>query len=99
MSCRACPFAFTDESERIQNYGCLPSPYEIMQMKKNTGHTWGCHEDDEAKTKCRGFMEYMKLLEKCGKEGFDFDIGGIIKYKTWVHDGEEAALKEAEQNG
>lgn len=27
-----CPFAFNDESEKVQGYGCIPTPYEIIIM-------------------------------------------------------------------
>jgi hypothetical protein len=28
-----CPFAFTHESEYAQNMGCLPSQFEIINMR------------------------------------------------------------------
>lgn len=40
-----CPFAFTDESEWVQNAGCLPAPYQIVSMKIHHNRTWACHEE------------------------------------------------------
>lgn len=50
MNCKncsttSCPFAYTEESEQIQNYGCLPTPLEIMYMRLGSGKTWACHSD------------------------------------------------------
>lgn len=55
-TCNGCPFTGTDESEQIQNYGCLPGPLDIMEMyQKNEGH-WKCHS---AKRKCGGLTQMM----------------------------------------
>jgi hypothetical protein len=54
----ACPFTFTDISEQVQNYGCLPSPYEIMQMRINFNKTWACHA--EPAVPCIGAINYLK---------------------------------------
>lgn len=53
-----CPFSYTDESEKIQNYGCLPTPYQILEMKWRHGKTWACH-DDPTKP-CLGAANFFK---------------------------------------
>lgn len=54
----ACPFSFTFKSEEVQNYGCLPSPYDIIQMRTEHGKTWACHSNTTKP--CLGALKYMK---------------------------------------
>lgn len=53
-----CPFAFTEYSEQIQSYGCLPSPHEIIQMRIKSGKTWACHMAPNKP--CVGAIKHLK---------------------------------------
>lgn len=63
MSCNnkidsACPFSFTEQSEYVQNLGCLPTPYEIRNMRVVHGKTWACHENPSKP--CTGAINWLK---------------------------------------
>lgn len=89
-SCVSCPFndGLTFAASEAQNYGCLPTAGEIVAMKRETGQNWACH-DDESRV-CSGLCHVAK------DESLDLAQGGLIKYSTWYHQGQEASVKEAQ---
>lgn len=61
-----CPFAYTEESEYIQNTGCLPSPMAILSMRVHFGKTWACHSNPDKP--CLGALRRLKEL------GYDYKV-------------------------
>lgn len=81
MTCAACPFAFTEESELVQNLGCLPTPQEAMRIQRDHGKNWGCHEDESRP--CAGQVAH------CREEGVPYDKAApLASYTRWYHQGE-----------
>lgn len=66
----ACPFAPTEESEIVQNYGCLPTRYEIRQMRIKHGKSWACHKDHSKP--CLGAILDLK------EHGHDYKVNELI---------------------
>lgn len=56
----SCPFALTEHSETIQNYGCLPSSLDILTMKIIHNKTWACHSNPSKP--CLGGLLRLKEL-------------------------------------
>ncbi|MDV5127001.1 MULTISPECIES: hypothetical protein [Bacillus amyloliquefaciens group] len=87
--CMSCPFSHSDEAEMVQNYGCLPTPQQIVEMKEKSGHNWACHSDETVL--CGGFAKYIKR----NRPDLNINEGQLISYETWGHEGEAKAIQEA----
>lgn len=88
-ACVSCPFndGLTDEASQAQNYGCLPTAGDIVAMKRETGQNWACHSDESRV--CSGLCHSAK------ETGLDLGSGGLVRYSSWYHAGQEAAVDEA----
>ena len=53
-----CPFACSEESEIIQNYGCLPTRQDIVYMRTKHKKTWACHSNPDKP--CLGALKAMR---------------------------------------
>ena len=53
-----CPFSNTPESDMAQGYGCLPTQFDITEMRVNHGRTWACHSDESKP--CKGALKDMR---------------------------------------
>lgn len=61
--CSGCPFDYcSEESERFQNYGCLPSPFEIIKEMNDTNKNWACHSNP--KKICKGLLNFVDEMHE-----------------------------------
>jgi len=92
MTCIHCPFAMTDESAQAQNYGCLPTPTEIVELKRDHNVNWSCHEDS---TKlCGGFATY--IANDSPQLKLDVKSGNLISADIYLAKGKDVALAAIE---
>lgn len=54
----SCPFAESEASEIAQGYSCLPTVFDIVEMRVNHGRTWACHSD--VTKPCKGAIRHMR---------------------------------------
>lgn len=50
--CSGCPFGYSEQTEQAQNYGCLPTPIEMIKTYVIDRRTLSCHSNE--KIPCRG---------------------------------------------
>lgn len=84
--CNTCPFAFTDEAAQAQNYGCLPTPQDIILMKTNNNTNWVCHNSKHRL--CAGFKE------TCDERGLDYNTGNRMTLREWIDDTQCGSFKQ-----
>ena len=72
-TCPACPFneGMNEEGTEAQFLGCLPSGGDILQMKRDTGNNWACHDHDSRV--CTGLCLHAK------EHGLDVSKGELIR--------------------
>ena len=78
--CMACPFNCNEISEQAQNYGCLPSLYEIMNIKREHGYNWECH--DGTGVVCGGFVAFARDLN------IDYKTGPLLDTTYYLDTGQ-----------
>lgn len=71
--CTACPFNIGHrDCDEAYNLGCLPSPHEILELKRTTGNNWACHSDPTRI--CAGLVKHSKSENL----NLDFKTGKLI---------------------
>lgn len=74
--CESCPWNETESSIQAQNYGCLPTPSQMVESN-DEGVALSCHDDESSV--CRGLASHLK------------DVGakpGKLKtYSDWYRNG------------
>lgn len=56
--CNGCPCTYTDESEQISNYGCLPDFNKLIEFYLEGRGIWKCHSKNKP---CGGLIQVLKL--------------------------------------
>lgn len=72
--CLTCPFndGYNEEATIAQNYGCLPTKFDILDAKDKRNEDWLCHSDE---TKICGGLAAERRVGN----------GKPILYSEWYH--------------
>jgi hypothetical protein len=77
ISCIECPFRDGEEEASIvQNYGCLPTKFDMIKMLEGKDVAISCHRNE--KISCHGLS---KARNTVGKK--------VLPYETWYRIGEK----------
>mgnify|MGYP000875783840 FL=1 len=68
-----------DISENIQNLGCLPTPYELIDFKREEDWNWECHEGTGKI--CAGFVAV------CKDKNLDYKSGNLLDADYYLKTG------------
>ena len=85
--CETCPFNYTDASFEVQNYGCLRSSKEILDLKDETGHNWACHSNNQRI--CRGLQEHRDT----STGGLYLQPGENSDFISWAEEDRKPIIK------
>ena len=59
--CEACPWNhYSEEAQRAQNYGCLPTPQEMLRLNEEEGQALSCHSNGSCV--CKGLAAHLKEM-------------------------------------
>jgi hypothetical protein len=74
--CVACPFRDGENEEATtgQNYGCLPSSFDMVEIFDSSGVAMSCHDND--KKACRGLAAVRNVTN-----------AKVKAYSDWYHNG------------
>lgn len=74
-SCNACPFndGLNEEASQLQNYGCLPSKQDMVDIFDKTGVALSCHDNTKP---CRGLASVRNI-----------DVNKVLDYSNWYRIG------------
>lgn len=78
--CEGCPFNHTEAAVNAYNWGCLPSVFDVFELKRNHNANWQCHEGNGKI--CAGYVQMAK------EEGVDYKSGFLIDTPHYLNTGE-----------
>ena len=81
VACLTCPFndGLNAEATVAQNYGCLPTKWDILEAKDKCDEDWMCHDDETLI--CGGLAAERQL-----------GSGKQVRYSEWYHTPPAAAV-------